>query len=577
MQMSNLLGKTLREPPSEADSGSLALLLRAGYISQLMAGAYTFMPLGNRVRLNIENVVRKYMDLSGAQEILMPALQPIEIWEQSGRAAKMKDVLFRLSDRRGRSLALGPTHEEVVTQLAGKFISSHRDLPLTTYQIQTKFRDEARPRGGLVRVREFTMKDAYSFDLDEDGLSDSYDKMFQAYKNIFSECGVPVVPVEADSGAIGGKGSQEFIFITEMGEDTVVRCSGCEYAANLEKATFLQESSAEAQKSLEEVETPNVATIEDLSEFLSIANSSTAKAVLFMATKFDSDEEFPVLAVIRGDFEVNDVKLSNALGGAELRPMEAPEAANVGLVPGYISPVNLASEVTVVADRSVISATNLAGGANRDGWHYLNTNYGRDWEADIVTDLAEAQEGLTCEQCDGGILSLARGIEMGHVFRLGQIYAEAFGVSIQDSDGAAVTPTMGCYGIGIGRIFAAAAEVFHDDKGLSWPIAIAPYQVHLVAIGIDKDDAVRDEAYGLYAELTESGIDVLFDDRALRPGVMFNDADLMGMPIRVTVSPRNHENEIIEITGRADGESLTAPRAEGVDSIKAEIHKLQQG
>ena len=577
MYLSKLFIPLLKETPSEAKIKSHQLMLRAGMIKQSSTGIYSWLPLGFKVMKKIEQIVREEQNKIGAQELLMPTIQSADIWKESGRYDDYGEEMLRIKDRQGKEMLYGPTNEELITEIFRASVKSYKSLPQLLYHIQWKFRDELRPRFGVMRCKEFFMKDAYSFDLDEDGLSDSYDKMFQAYKNIFSECGVPVVPVDADSGAIGGKGSQEFIFITEMGEDTVVQCSGCEYAANLEKATFLQESSAEAQKSLEEVETPNVATIEDLSEFLSIANSSTAKAVLFMATKFESDEEFPVLAVIRGDFEVNDVKLSNALGGAELRPMEASEAANVGLVPGYISPVNLASEVTVVADRSVISATNLAGGANREGWHYLNTNYGRDWEADIVTDLAEAQEGLTCEQCDGGILSLARGIEMGHVFRLGQIYAEAFGVSIQDSDGAAVTPTMGCYGIGIGRIFAAAAEVFHDDKGLSWPIAIAPYQVHLVAIGIDKDDAVRDEAYGLYAELTESGIDVLFDDRALRPGVMFNDADLMGMPIRVTVSPRNHENEIIEITGRADGESLTAPRAEGVDSIKAEIHKLQQG
>ena len=575
MRMSQLFGKTLREQPSDADTESHALLIRAGFVSQLMSGAYSFLPLGNRVRLKIENIIRNEMDSAGAQEILMPALQPLELWDQSGRSATMGEVLFQLADRRSRALVLGPTHEEVVTDLSGKFISSYRDLPLTLYQMQTKFRDEARPRGGLVRVREFTMKDAYSFDLTDDDLSISYQKMFDSYEKIFSRCGVPVVAVDADSGAIGGKGSQEFIFLSENGEDTIAQCDNCHYAANLEKAVFRRENSSDVvMLDLEKIETPGTTTIVELAAFLDIEERHTAKAVMYMATPHNGGDEIPVLSIVRGDLEISEVKLSNTLGGVDLRPLMEDELLSLGLTPGFTSAVQLESSTQVVADESVVTARNLVAGGNQEDWHYKNTNYGRDWQASVTGDIAEVTEGALCSNCSGGKLALSRGIEMGHVFRLGQVYSDAFGVVVQDSAGDSITPTMGCYGIGVGRIFAAASETGVSENGLKWPISITPYHCSLVALGFDKDDAIREDAELLYRELTEAGVEVLFDDRGLRPGVMFNDADLIGNPIRLTVSSRNQKEGVVEVSNRYSDEISHVTRDNTVGHIKEEIKAL---
>ena len=575
MRMSQLFGKTLREQPSDADTESHALLIRAGFVSQLISGAYSFLPLGNRVRLKIENIIRDEMDLAGAQEVLMPALQPLELWDRSGRSTTMGEVLFQLTDRRSRALVLGPTHEEVVTDLLGKFISSYRDLPLTLYQIQTKFRDEARPRGGLVRVKEFTMKDAYSFDLTDDDLSTSYQTMFNSYEKIFSRCGVPVVPVDADSGAIGGKGSQEFIFLSKNGEDTIAQCDNCSYAANLEKAEFLREDFfKESMLDLEKIETPNTTTIAELSTFLGIENSQTAKAVMYMAIPHNGGDEIPILSIVRGDLEVSEVKLSNALGGVDLRPLGEDELLSLGLTPGFTSAVQLESLVQVVADESVIIARNLVAGGNQKDWHYKNSNYGRDWQASITADIAEVMEDARCSHCSNGKLILSRGVEMGHIFRVGQRYSDALGVSVQDSAGNSITPTMGCYGIGVGRIFAAASEVGVNDNGLRWPISITPYHCSLVALGTDKDESIRDAAELLYQELTGAGVEVLFDDRGLRPGVMFNDADLIGNPIRLTVSTRNQKEGVVEVSNRYSDETQLIPRDSAVGHIKEEIKVL---
>ncbi len=575
MRMSQLFGKTLREQPSDADTESHALLIRAGFVSQLMSGVYSFLPLGNRVRLKIENIIRNEMDSAGAQEILMPALQPLQLWDQSGRSATMGEVLFQLTDRRSRALVLGPTHEEVVTDLLGKFIFSYRDLPLTLYQIQTKFRDEARPRGGLVRVKEFTMKDAYSFDLTDDDLSTSYQTMFDSYEKIFSRCGVPVVPVDADSGAIGGKGSQEFIFLSENGEDTIAQCDNCSYAANLEKAEFLRENfSEEPMLGLEKIETPNSTTIAELSASLGIENRQTAKAVMYMAIPHNGGSEIPILSIVRGDLEISEVKLSNVLGGVNLRPLGEDELLSLGLTPGFMSAVQLESLAQVVADESVITARNLVAGGNQKDWHYKNSNYGRDWEASITADIAEVIAGARCRCCSSGELSLSRGVEMGHIFRVGQRYSDALGVVVQDSTGNSITPTMGCYGIGVGRIFAAASEVGINENGLRWPISIAPYHCSLVALGFDKDESIREDAELLYRELTEAGVEVLFDDRGLRPGVMFNDADLIGNPIRLTVSTRNQKEGMVEVSNRYSDEISHVARDSTVNHIKEEIKVL---
>jgi len=556
--MTRWFGRTLREAPAEAETASHRLLLRAGAIDQLMAGVYTYLPLGWKVKRKVEGIVREEMDAAGALEIHMPAIQPLELWERSGRADSMGPVLFRLTDQRDRPLALGPTHEEVVTQLFAAHAQSYRDVPVTLYQIQTKFRDEARPRGGLVRVREFTMKDAYSFDLDDDGLDASYDAMFEAYRRIFARCGVPTVPVEADSGAIGGKESREFIFLTDTGEDTIVLCDQCGYAANTEKAEFVRPAvpAGEAPLPLEPVDTPETRTIEDLAGFLALPYSRTAKAVFYMATDPHdaSAPAEPVFVVVRGDLQVNEVKLRNLLGGKDLRAMTDEEARGYGIVPGYASPIGIDGAVRVVADTSVETSPNLVAGANEEGKHLRNTNLGRDYQASDVADIALAEAGYTCARCGEGTLRTARGIEMGHVFRLGLIYSQAFDVHVSDEGGEQRMPVMGCYGLGVDRVIAGAVQEHHDERGIIWPASIAPFDVHMVGLGLGRDEQLAADAEALYEELRAAGLDVLFDDRDESPGVKFNDADLLGIPLRVTVSSRNHKEGVVEVLHRAGGE-----------------------
>ncbi len=569
-----MFGHTLRETPAEAETPSHYLLLRAGFIDQLMAGVYSYMPLGNRTKRRVEEIVREEMDAAGAQETQLPAIHPLELWEQSGRDRSMADVLFPLTDRRERKLVLGPTHEEVMTKLFRDHARSYRDLPATLYQIQTKFRDEVRPRAGLQRLREFTMKDAYSFDMDEQGLDASYGAMFDAYKRIFERCGVPIVAVEADSGAIGGKGSQEFVFVTPSGEDTIVLCDQCDYAANTEKAEFVRPvgdvalGAADALP-IEDVATPDTITIEDLVKFLDITPQRTAKAVFYMARELGAHGAGePVFVVVRGDLQVNEVKVSNALGGRELTPMTDAEAQAVGIVPGYASPIGIADRVRVIADSSIAETPNLVAGANREGVHLRNVNYGRDWEAEAVADIALAEEGHACVRCDGGTLAMDRAIEMGHVFRLGLTYSEPLKVEVLDADGERQMPTMGCYGIGIDRIVAAAVEANHDDEGIKWPAEIAPYDVHMVGLGLDRDEDLAADADALYEELTAAGLSVLFDDRDESPGVKFNDADLIGLPVRVTVSARNHKAGVVEMQRRG-GEAEQPERSASVERVLA--------
>ena len=569
MRMSQLFGRTLREAPADAETTSHRLLLRAGFIDQLMAGAYSYMPLGHRTKLKVEQIVREEMDAAGGQEVLLPAIHPAELWEQSGRVESMGSVLFTLRDKRDRKLVLGPTHEEVITRLFTDHTSSYRDVPVTLYQIQTKFRDEARPRGGLVRVREFTMKDAYSFDLDESGLDDSYRAMFEAYGRIFTRCGVPTVPVEADSGAIGGKGSQEFIYLNETGEDVVALCDGCGYAANTEKAAFVRPPALAADPlPMEEIHTPGAQTIDELATFLDVEERQTAKAVFYMAEGGAEPDE-PIFAVVRGDLQINEVKLSNTLGGRSLRAMTDAEVDGFGLTAGAASPVGLGDRMKVVADVSIEGSPNLVAGANRPDYHLVNTNLGRDWTATEVADIALAEDGHTCGTCGAGTIRLHRGIEMGHVFRLGQIYSEAFETDVLGPDGAGVVPTMGCYGIGVDRIVAAAVEAGHDDDGITWPASIAPYDVAIVALRLDRDEEVAADAEVLYAELRDAGLEVLFDDRIESPGVKFNDADLIGLPLRLTVSQRNHAQGAVELRRRDTGETELAPRGEIVERVQA--------
>ncbi len=594
MRMSRFFGRTLREAPADAETASHRLLLRSGCIDQLMAGVYTYLPLGWRVKRRVEQIIRDEMDRAGALEIHMPAIQPLDLWERSGRAQGFGDVLFRLHDQRDRALVLAPTHEEVVTQLFAGHARSYRDLPVTLYQLQTKFRDEARPRGGLVRVREFTMKDAYSFDLDDAGLDVSYDAMFAAYRRIFDRCGVPTIPVEADSGAIGGKGSQEFMFLTDTGEDVIVRCDVCGYAANTEKAEFARPPAASAPDeqplAIEPVDTPDTPTIDALAALLGIPAARTAKAVLYMATDPHdaASPAQPVFAVVRGDLQVNEIKLRNLLGGPDLRAMTADEARAHGIEPGYASPIGVdapaapgaAARATlrVVADTSIADSPNLVAGANVAGRHLRNTNHGRDWTATDVADIALAEAGHACARCTlreagagttpPGTLRAARGIEMGHVFRLGRLYAETFEARVLDDAGEQRVPVMGCYGIGVDRIIAAVVEAHHDERGIAWPPAVAPFDLHLVVLGAQRDPALAADADTLHAELQAAGLTVLYDDRDESPGVKFADADLIGAPLRLTISPRNAKAAVVELARReGGGEPELVPRDEVVRRV----------
>ena len=562
MRLSQLFVKTLREDPADAETASHKLLLRAGLIAPLTSGVYSILPLGWRAVRKIEGIIREEMDAAGGQELLMPALQPAEVWEASGRREAFGDTLFHFTDRRGRELVLGATHEEVVTLLARQFVTSYRDLPLMLYQIRTKFRDELRPRGGLVRVREFDMKDLYSFDIDPAGLDVSYQKMYRAYINIFDRCGVPALPVEADSGAIGGKDSHEFIFLSDSGEDLIVHCSSCDYAANQERASSVkpaQESSG-APLPLEPVDTPGAATIEEVSRFLDVPKTQTLKAVFYAI------DGQVTLVTVRGDLEVNEVKLKNLTKATELRLATDGEVRQAGLVAGAASPVGLKG-IKVVADESITQGVNFVVGANRPETHLRNANYPRDFAVDVLADIANAEAGHGCPRCGERLLA-ERGIEVGHVFKLGTGIAESLGASYVDQDGQQRPIVMGSYGIGVGRLLAAAVEANHDEKGIVWPRSIAPFQAHLVALGANRDADVAQEADRVYRELQAAGLEVLYDDRDESPGVKFNDADLLGMPVRLTVSPRNMKQGAIEVKGRTEAEATLVPAADVVAAVR---------
>ena len=545
MRMTRLVTRTLRADPPEAETASHRLLLKAGLIYQVAAGVYAYLPLAWRALRKIENIIREEMDAAGSQELLMPALQPMELWEQTGRRAAMGDVLFSLQDRRGRPMALAPTHEEVITGIVRANVQSYRDLPVILYQIQTKFRDEPRPRAGLVRVREFAMKDAYSFNADEESLDESYQAMAQAYRNIYRRCRLPVLMAEADSGAIGGKDSHEFLLPTPTGEDTVITCPACGYTANAEKAVGVYPPVAtETEQPLTEVSTPGVKTIAELAAFLEVPESKTLKAVFYAA-----DGEV-VFVVLRGDLEVNEVKLKNALHCQELRLATDAEVRAAGLVAGSASPIGI-DNLQRIADPSISGGSNFVVGANRPDTHYRNANYPRDFQVDLLTDIALAQPGQLCPQC-GGTLQSTRGVEVGHIFKLGTFYSETLGALYLDNAGRQQPIIMGCYGIGVGRLLAAAIEQNHDDQGIIFPTAIAPYQAHLVGLNLT-DAAVAAAADNLYQQLWAAGIETLYDDRPdAAAGVKLNDADLLGLPLRLVVSPRNLRNNAVELKGRAE-------------------------
>lgn len=562
MRFSELFGKTLRQAPLEVESISHQLLLRAGMIAQEAAGIYSYLPLGWRVLRKIEGIIRDEMDKAGGQELMMPVLQPFELWQQSGRYASFGKSLFTLADRNGHKLALGPTHEEVIAELASKYVRSYRDLPLLLYQIQTKFRDEPRPRGGLLRAREFIMKDLYSFDADEDSLDRSYRNMSQAYKSIYARLGLSAVMVEADSGAIGGKESHEFMVITQSGEDEIIYCRDCGYAANAEKAQSAKRGAdGRAPLPLEEVATPGARTMDEVAAFLGVSLSQILKAVFYCA-----DKEL-VFVIIRGDLEVNETKLRNALKCTELRLATESEITEAGIVAGFASPIGITG-VRIVADDSITLGSNFIAGANRPGYHLRNANYPRDFQVELIADIALARSGDSCPKCGNG-LSSAHGIEVGHIFKLGTFLAEKFEVCFLGRDGVSRPAIMGCYGMGLGRLLAAIVEQGHDERGIIWPLSVAPYHVYLCPLHLDNPE-IASVAEDVYQDLQREGVEVLFDDRDDSPGVKFNDSDLLGMPLRLTLSPRSVQRESVEAKWRTQDKAWLVP----LKTLPAEVKKV---
>ncbi len=562
MRLSQLFFTSLRDDPAEAEMASHRLLVRAGYVRQLGAGIYSLLPLGFRVQQRIEQVIREEIDAIGGQEMEMPVVHPADLWRLSGRYAKIGPEMARFKDRGGRDMVLAMTHEEVVAQLVGDLVSSYRQLPVIVYHFQTKFRDEPRARGGLIRVREFVMKDSYSVDIDEAGLDHSYQLHYDAYRRIFERLGLEAVAVGSDVGIMGGTGAHEFMVVNPHGEDTLVLCDACGYAANQQVARVaVAVPGAEEPLPVEEVATPGTNTIASLAELLGVPTSRTAKAAFFV-----TGDGRLVTAIVRGDFEVNETKLSNAVkavGG--MRPATAEEIRAAGMEPGYGSPVG-AHDTVVVLDALAADSPNLVGGANREGFHLRNLNAPRDFAPDVTIDIANVRPGDPCPEC-GAEVRLAQGIEVGNIFKLGDDFTRSMDATFLTESGERRHPIMGSYGIGLGRAMACVVEAHHDERGIRWPASVAPYRAHLVAIGAARDPAVAEAADGLYQRLTDAGVAILYDDRDESPGVKFTDAELLGMPSIVTVSPRSLAAGGLEVTERASGERSVLP----IDEVEAAL------
>ena len=570
MLATKLYAPTLREVPSDADVVSQQLMLRAGFMRKTANGLYSFLPLGWRSIKKIEAIVREEMDRASAQEIMMPILQPAEIWKESGRWNAYGAEMMRINDRHDNEFCLGPTHEEMITTLVKNEINSYRQLPVNLYQIQSKFRDERRPRYGLMRSREFIMKDAYSFDVDEAGLDESYKSMYDAYTRIFTRCGLTFRPVEADSGAIGGSGTHEFMAIAEAGEADIVYCTKCDYAANIEIGKpGIMKQDEEALQELSVVDTPNASTIEAVAEMLNLPLHKTIKAVVF------SIDGKVVLAIVRGDHEVNEVAVQHAVLGSVEPEMATPEELEkVGLTAGFISPIGLkqTEDFAIVVDESVMETYNVCGGANKKDAHYVNINPKRDFNVEdiIVAPIRLITKDDVCPKC-GGALEHAKGIEVGQVFKLGTKYSEALQATFLDQNGRPNPMIMGCYGIGVSRTLAAAIEQYHDENGIIWPRSIAPFEAVIVPINA-KDEALMSTSQTIYTALQNAGVDVLLDDRKDRAGVKFKDADLIGYPLRITVSKNTLENNEVEIQIRKSGEALPC----AIDSVATKVTELLQ-
>jgi prolyl-tRNA synthetase len=577
MKASQSFLATLKEAPSDAEVVSHKLMVRAGLIRKLSAGIYNYLPLGLKVIRKVENIVREEMNRAGAIELLMPMIQPAELWQETGRWEKMGPELLRIKDRHDRDFLIQPTSEEVVTDLARNEIKSYKQLPVNFYQIQTKFRDERRPRFGIMRGREFIMKDAYSFDRDTEGLKKSYQTMFDAYTRIFQRMGLQFRAVTADNGAIGGSGSQEFHVIADTGEDAIVYCPSSDYAANLEAAESLAliVSRIGASQALQKVATPDQIHCADVAKFLNLPLECTVKSLLFAADQVKGPAKLFML-LVRGDHELNEIKATKIPGLAESRfatEVEIQKACNAPA--GYLGPVGISADVTVVADRTVANMSDFICGANEVGHHLKGVNWGRDLPEPLVMDLRNAVAGDPSP--DGkGIVDICRGIEVGHIFQLGTSYSKAMGCTYLDQQGKSQPMVMGCYGIGVTRLLGAAIEQGHDERGIIWPISMAPFEVVICPMNYDKSELVRDAADRLHEELVAAGVDVVLDDRGERPGVMFADWELIGAPFRVVIGDRGLADALVEFKGRTDAESQNIPLALIKEKVITEVQAAKQ-
>jgi prolyl-tRNA synthetase len=567
MHMSRLFSQTLREVPSDVEAASHQLLMRAGFIRPLASGIFSYLPLAKRAMTRIEAIMREEINAIGGQEVTMPVVQPADIWQETGRWYQIGSEMGRFKDKAGRDMVLAMTHEEVVSALVRDEIRSYRQLPALIYHIQTKWRDDPRPRAGLIRVREFTMLDSYTLDAAWEGLDRQYEAHYQAYHKIYKRCGLPVVAVLSDTGMMGGQMAHEYMYLTPIGEDTLLFCDACHYSANRQVAVAQHAQPAEEKaQPLEKIATPQTKTIADLAELLHIPAARTAKAVFLVARRVSTaaeagepDREEFIFAIVRGDMEVNETKLANVLKARELRPATEVEIRATGAVPGYASPVGL-KNVKVVVDELVPASPNLVAGANEEGYHLRNVNYGRDYQADVVADITAASEGDACPNC-GTPMRSSRGVEVGNIFKLGTRYSLAMGCYFNAENGESLPVIMGSYGIGVGRLLACIAEEHHDDKGLVWPAAVAPYPLHMIVLGMPGSKTGQPEAMAVDLEtrLQAAGLEALVDDRPESAGVKFMDADLIGLPLRLTASERALKQGGVEFKRRSADEKWIVP------------------
>jgi prolyl-tRNA synthetase len=568
MRLSHYLYKTIKETPSDAELRSHRLLVRGGYIKQVSSGIFSYMPIAHRVLKKIEGIIREEMDAINGNEVSLPVVMPASLWQETGRYEDIGHEMLRFEDRVGRKMLLGMTHEEAATDLVRGVVSSYKQLPMMIYQFQTKFRDEARARGGLIRVREFVMKDAYSFHADEKDLDRYYEECFKAYEKIFARCGLPVISVSSDTGMMGGAGADEFMAITPSGEDSLLICSQCEYRANREVARARREWNQESALPMEKVSTPNLRSIDEVAAYLGTTAKRTMKSLVYV-----DDRDEMILCFIRGDLEINETKLKNYLGAKALAFADDLRLKTAGLTAGYIGPQGI-KDLRIIVDESIAHSSNLIAGANESGYHTKNVNYERDFTSSEVVDLSNVSEGEACPQC-GSPLRLKRGIEVGNIFKLGSKYSNSMNASFLDINGKSKAMIMGCYGIGIGRLMASVLEVQGEKDEVIWPIAIAPFAVQILALAMEKSDEVKDLAEKLYRDLLDAGIEVLLDDRKLSPGVKFKDSELIGCPIKVVIGDKALAKGGLEFSMPGEDKSIV-PSADIVPKIINAIAVLEK-